>query len=213
MINGADPSLVSYWKFDEGTGTVASDASGNGNSGSLLNGPTWATGHAASAVSLDGVNDYVNIAPKIATLLNSTVAAWFKTTSTAAEDIYSEGSSGDGTPLLRIVVNRSGVGNLGFEHRDNANLMNSIHLPVNANNGAWHHVALVRTALNAWKLYFDGALIASFMGSNPGALTVNRAAIGSLLRTSPSSYFNGQIDEVRLYNRALTQAEVQTIAQ
>ena len=53
--------LVGWWKFDEGSGTVAYDSSGNGNDGNLTNGPTWATGKIGGALSFDGVDDYVEL--------------------------------------------------------------------------------------------------------------------------------------------------------
>src|SRR3990170_7060226 len=54
--------LVGYWAFDEGSGTTAGDSSGNGNNGTLTNGPTWVAGKAGNgAVTLDGVDDRVLI--------------------------------------------------------------------------------------------------------------------------------------------------------
>ena len=62
-------SLVGYWKFDEGTGTLAADSSGHGNNGTLTGGPTWSASPTNSitftnpyALSFDGVDDYVSIA-------------------------------------------------------------------------------------------------------------------------------------------------------
>ncbi len=54
-----------YWKFDEGSGTTASDSSGNSNTGTLTNGPAWATGKYGSAVQFDGVDDYVVTAQNV----------------------------------------------------------------------------------------------------------------------------------------------------
>ena len=73
--------------FNEGSGTVANDASGNGNTGTLQNGPTWTAGKSGSALSFDGVNDTVYIANS--TSLNAvssgvTVAAWVYRSSTQA---------------------------------------------------------------------------------------------------------------------------------
>ena len=53
--------LVGWWKFDEGSGSVAYDSSGNGNDGNLMNGPTWTAGKIRGALSFDGMNDYVLI--------------------------------------------------------------------------------------------------------------------------------------------------------
>jgi hypothetical protein len=58
---GRDKSLVGYWTFDEGSGTIAKDYSGNGNNGTLINGPTWTTGKVGYALSFDGVDDYVQV--------------------------------------------------------------------------------------------------------------------------------------------------------
>src|SRR5438093_12081397 len=54
--------LVGYWSFDDGTGTIASDSSGNGNTAILVNGPIWTSGEIAGALSFDGVDDYVAFA-------------------------------------------------------------------------------------------------------------------------------------------------------
>src|SRR3989344_3375462 len=56
--------LISYWSMNEGTGIVAGDSSGNGNNGTLINGPTWTNGKLGKALDFDGSNnDYVRIAP------------------------------------------------------------------------------------------------------------------------------------------------------
>src|SRR6056297_596327 len=58
-----DPNLVGYWKFDEGSGTTAYDSSGNGNDGTLTNGPIWSTDAREGnySLSFDGVDDYVDV--------------------------------------------------------------------------------------------------------------------------------------------------------
>src|SRR5206468_12056976 len=71
--------LVGYWPFDEGGGSTASDASGSGNTGTLVSGPVWTAGRRGSALVFDGVASYVRVASTPA--LNSyplTVAFWRK---------------------------------------------------------------------------------------------------------------------------------------
>ncbi|MCI0749135.1 MAG: Ig-like domain-containing protein, partial [Nevskiales bacterium] len=75
-VNNAH-GLVGHWKFDEGSGTTASDSSGNGNTGTL-NGPVWVPGAIGRALSFDGINDYVSIPGFNATLLPATLTAWIK---------------------------------------------------------------------------------------------------------------------------------------
>src|SRR5690349_16688012 len=54
-------TVVGYWKLDDGTGTVAADSSGQGNNGTLVNGPTWTAGKVGGALQFDGVNDVVDV--------------------------------------------------------------------------------------------------------------------------------------------------------
>jgi len=61
VAEAADPDLVGWWKLDETSGTTANDATGNGNHGTLFNGPQWVSGVFAGALHLDGSDDYVAI--------------------------------------------------------------------------------------------------------------------------------------------------------
>ena len=54
-------STVGWWRLDETSGSSAADSSGNGNAGTLVNGPTWVGGHAGNALQFDGQNDYVSL--------------------------------------------------------------------------------------------------------------------------------------------------------
>ncbi|MHC4629535.1 MAG: hypothetical protein ACYTDV_21380 [Planctomycetota bacterium] len=77
----ADPSLVGWWRLDDGSGTTATDSSGNGNDGTLTGGPTWALGRLSGALEFDGVDDYVEVPhAQILTVDNEvTVMAWVNT--------------------------------------------------------------------------------------------------------------------------------------
>ena len=72
------PSPVGHWSFDDGVGVTATDLSGNGNTGVLVNEPTWTTGRLGSALSFDGVNDYVEVAHSDSLNLRTelTVSTW-----------------------------------------------------------------------------------------------------------------------------------------
>ncbi|PYQ11137.1 MAG: hypothetical protein DMF80_22470, partial [Acidobacteria bacterium] len=83
-LNGGDPSLIAYLKMDEGSGTTATDSSGNNNAGTLLSGATWTAGTSGQAVALDGVAGYVRIAHNAALdAFPLTAAVWFKTSTTS----------------------------------------------------------------------------------------------------------------------------------
>src|SRR5262245_13005486 len=66
--------LIGYWSFNEGSGTFASDSSGNGNNGTLVNGPIWTSGEIAGALSFDGVDDYVSFASQAQSTIS--ISAW-----------------------------------------------------------------------------------------------------------------------------------------
>ena len=77
----ADPDLVGWWWFEEGTGTTAGDSSGYGNNGTLTGGAGWAAGYFGTALELDGVDGYVDV-PHNETLNTddeATVMAWINT--------------------------------------------------------------------------------------------------------------------------------------
>jgi len=73
---GADPNLVGWWRFDEGTGMTTSDLSGKGNNGTLVGGATWATGRFGGGIQLDGSSGYVSIPDFELTTDTITFAIW-----------------------------------------------------------------------------------------------------------------------------------------
>ena len=64
-------NLKGYWKFDENSGTTATDSAGNGNIGTLTSGAGWGAGQAGSAVSVDGVNDHVQVGAQSSLVMTS----------------------------------------------------------------------------------------------------------------------------------------------
>ena len=82
--NGVDPSLIGWWKFDEASQTIARDASGNGNEGTLRGGPTRVIGMIDGALQFDGQDDYIYIGSVgISGMDRRTVVGWAKATSLA----------------------------------------------------------------------------------------------------------------------------------
>ena len=77
VAEAVDPSLVGWWKFDEGSGSTAADSSGNGNHG-FITGAVWTKGKTGQALDFDGANDYVRIVvnPALNNLNAITMAAW-----------------------------------------------------------------------------------------------------------------------------------------
>jgi hypothetical protein len=203
--------LVLYWKLDESSGTVASDSSGNGNTGSL-NGGTWSSGEFNNGLSFNGSGQYAITANNLSSQFGSgsvTIAVWFK--AVAAGVIVDElGQSSINTgwhdSQLEILSDGSVYARVWS--------MPGVLLG-HANFGQWNHVAL-RYDNAAQKL--DGFLngvqsSGSSSGSKqwPGTLYY---AIGATDTTNLGSgaSFNGVEDDLHIFNRALSAAEIAALA-
>jgi hypothetical protein len=171
-------TLVGHWKFDEASGTTALDSSGNGNRGSVLNGGVWTAGKIGRALSVDGVNDYVNI-PSSANY-NSTVgtwAFWMKTdgmwgtnnsdTSNRAS-IMSRSDAGGAFNGLTIAQWPGGNGSIFLDVKNvSTGVCAGANAVIGVANKAWHHIAVTfsRVSGEQAKIYVDGAEKASCINS------------------------------------------------
>ena len=193
------------WKFDEGSGTVANDSSGNGNHGTIV-GATWTTGDCVSGSQLlfDG-NDYVRKAsPSVALKPSSQVAisAWIKTTATdtGGSEVVSMGDS----YALRVTTD----GNIRFFYYNGSTWSNFTTTGVDVRDGECHHIVGQKTG-SALQVYVDGVLRGSL--NNTGTITYNKGPdffIGKHGNGDTRYDFIGYIDEVCVYNRALSAQEV-----
>jgi hypothetical protein len=192
--------MQAFYKFDEGSGTIANDSTGNGNNGTI-NGATWATGKSGSGLSFDG-NDYVTTTTPSAVLkpsLEVATAAWIKTSSGGGE-ILSMGDS----YALRVQTN----GNIQFFYYNGTTWKSIMTTSVNVLDGAWHHIVGQKTG-TALQIYVDGISKAST--PNTGAIAYTQGTdlfIGKHGNGNTFYGFKGLIDEARVYNRTLTDQEV-----
>jgi glucose/arabinose dehydrogenase/chitodextrinase len=200
------PGLVGAWGFTEGAGTSTADASGRGNSGTLVGGTSWSTqGRYGSALSFNGTNGQVRVADSASLDLTTamTLSAWirpaasqngWRTILQRQTDAYFLNAGNSDGPLRP-----SGGGTFGGNTQY---LSGPTASPVNA----WTYVAFTYDGTTQ-RLYINGTQVASRATTGVVETTDNPLWIGG---NSPyGEYFNGLIDEVRVYNRALTQADVQ----
>ncbi len=196
--------LIGLWHLDEGSGSVAGDTSGNDNGGILINGPEWTSGRINGALRFDGIDDAVEISTSNLDASGGTVALW-----TYAEDFsgvrYLFGHAvGTWSDRIQLYVDNGslclGLGDSHAQHTDIENLALQ----------RWYNIALTWDSGN-YVVYVDG--IAKATGSYTGLSTLSDLAdIGNTGNTSyREEVFNGIIDEVRIYNRALTVDEVMDI--
>jgi hypothetical protein len=194
------PGPVAHWKLDERTGTSAFDSSGNANTGTLTNGPQWATGKFGQALQFDGVDDEVTL-PAIMPTGAYTKAAWvYKTTTGIGNNIIS--APGAGLHALWSSGFDSGKLASGHNYPTSDQVKDTIPLPTNS----WQHAAVTYDGSSVMRLYRNGIEVASATGISPN--TDATVGIGE--------YFNGNrwvgtIDDVRLYNYALTGKQIVSV--
>jgi hypothetical protein len=201
--------LVGLWSFNgpDLSGTTVYDRSGQGNNGTLTNGPTITEGRVGQALSFDGVDDYVNVGS--ASSLNVaagdfSLCAWFKTTGTE-EDMIGKGASTGGYLLMSYLTKLRG-------HVWTTTSANTIDSVAVVNDGSWHFGCQTVDSTKIY-LYIDGILDNSqnLTGTKTG--NSNLVGIGCRIGNgcSASQHFIGTLDEVRIYNRALSATEVQDL--
>jgi hypothetical protein len=207
--------MVSYWKFEEGSGNLVGD-SANGNDG-VLNpiGPIWTTGKVGDALSFDGMDDSVIVSDDESLDIQNqlSIETWIKTTekdklqNIVAKFTYSTGTDNSGYKLNV----HGGLGNtaqIAIGNNDYDYVVGTSDIA----DGQFHHV--VGTYSNGiLKIYVDGVLegtttgAASSIRTNNRPLSIGSREYGNIYDTN--RFFKGTIDEVRIYSRALTGTEVQ----
>ena len=190
--------LVGWWRFDEGSGTVANDSSGYGNDGTFNGDPQWAVGMLGGALEFDGTDDYIEVPDNESLQLweRFTLAAW----------IYQVESSSS------RIIDKIGAGTANGPHLDThpGTKLRScsgtcISTAADHTLEEWHHVAVTFDEGDV-KLYVDGSIEAE--GSAPSPLAGNSLPLRIGADSDGQSLFYGLIDDARVYNRALTEAEI-----
>jgi hypothetical protein len=212
-----DANLVAWWKFDEANGTTAFDSAGS-NNGNLINGPNWTTGTIDGALSFDGINDYVDVPDNAALRFTKSdsfsVCSWVNPVSTG--EILCKMQSGSQHGLFTYEVQWNSTSqSFDFALCNSGNYYIVVVTPSgSAPPGSWYHVTCVYQNKNA-TIYLNGELKGSgYFNSNPSGAADKNLEIGVRAYGSvKENYFNGTLDDVRIYNRALTADEVALLYQ
>jgi hypothetical protein len=213
----ADPNLVVWYKFDEGAGTNAVDWSGHGNHGKIFGDPQWAAGYDGTSLNL-GAGNYVAIQnfhyDNAAGLRGVAVCAWVRTNTGAAQII----ASFDRNEYWRLQINGevAAAGQVGW-HLYNDQGQSDYGSVTRVDDGQWHYICGVFENGRS-TIYIDGEPEpSSVMGSTLGrGRDIRYGYIGTgsestsfnAIPRTPSDYIQGEVDEVRIYDRALTQDEI-----
>jgi len=206
---GPQPELVGWWPFDEGEGTIAYDASGNGNDGVFNGDPQWVPGMIGGALEFNG-DDYVNCGNGESLQIQDqiTITFWFQVDAfqTTWESFLSKGDDsyrasrggGDG--------NATHLGTSGTSTGGGNGYFNGA---VIVTGGDWHHYAGSYDGASG-KIYIDGVLDTESAGTGQINISSYDFWIGSNSQNT-DRLLHGIMDDVRLYNRALTEEEISIV--
>jgi hypothetical protein len=190
---------ANYQSYVSGS-TTWRDLSGNNNSGSLVNGPTYNSGNAGSIV-FDGTNDYVNCGTNSSLDFgtgSATIGAWFKT----SNNVGALCTKRQGTGFQLYVFS-------GRLYADGAGTPTGVYSTANVNTNIWKYGVVVYDRSGGLiRLYVNGnadgtTALGGTTLTDTGSCNIGRATLGA-----PGDYFNGIISQVSVYNRALSASEV-----
>ncbi len=228
--------LVGYWKFDEGSGSSAADASGNGNTGTLQptgSGPTWQSGAACksgSCLLFDGLDDFVNVANEFNFDFERTnpfsIALWVKPNVADTSIQTPVAKMRIAAPMRgwNFTTNYDGnfgrnpaPGFIGFQLAGDWDAGNRIAVyssaVTNLNNGSWHHYVVTcdgSSTAAGIKIHQDGQplpITTQFDNLTLSMLNDINVFLGSR-DTHDFGPYAGHSDQNRIYNRALSASEV-----
>ena len=207
-VNVVPTGLRAAYAFQEGSGTTTADASGNVNTGTLTNGPVWTTqGKYGNGLTFDGLNDFVSV-PDNATLDlggTGTIEAWVRLNAINRwNSVVAKGNSNsDPAHNYAMEITDANIILCILGNGTSSRVLSSS-TPMTA--GQFRHLACTWNGTTL-SLYIDGVLNTSVTQNLTPAGNTSPLYIGQF--GGNSDRLSGIIDEVRIYNRALSQAEIQ----
>jgi len=214
--NTSPPSvgLAAAYGFNEGSGTTVTDASGNGNTGTI-SAATWtSSGKNGKALSFNGTSSYVNLGnPASLKLTGSmTLEAWVMATGNPYDDGQIIAKSDSASPLVGWQLKTSpdtGVRTFGIAISANGSSNTQRYSKTVLALNTWYHVAGVYNAsAKTLDIYVNGVLDDGVLKGTVPSVQFDPNTNVSIGRRSGGFYFNGTIDDVRVYNSALSQTQI-----
>jgi hypothetical protein len=206
-----EAELVAYWSFDEGSGSVFYDESGNGNHG-IITGGSFADGISGTALSLDGINDYAD-ATDFDIDDDFSISLWINPSSTEYQQAFlgKHTSNADNLILIGYYESDGPYKGYSFNIRDNAYREGII-------TTDWQHLVYVGKKINPSLtnviVYKDGELLwVHDLNSIVGDVSGKPWTIGQDWdwSTPRTDFFNGLIDEIKIFNGIINQKEIEEL--
>ncbi len=222
-VDPGTEGLMLHLPLDTASRGVTKDSSDNGLDGTLFGEPIFVEGVDIMALQLDGVDDYVDCGNPSALDFGTgdfTISAWINMTATERGTVYAKGGDNSGGIRYTFAMGEgNNDGKMTLTTDDDSTKVQAMGGTI-VNDGAWHHVAAMRSGTDLL-VYVDGVLdgtntvpegydLSGTSQANAliGAITDARDATGATLE----KFFAGIIDDVRVYNRALSAEEVLFLA-
>jgi len=207
--NALGANAVGLWGFNEGAGTTVFDSSGYGNNGSINGGASYTAGILGYALSFDGVDDYADVGTPVSFggILYPTFEAWvYPLTSSVSIMLQDKDSAGY---RMRLAINSNNK--VFFEiHPKGTNIISSTSITLNF----WNHIVVTYDGAKG-KIYINGVQDSNTFSKvgTWATQTTYPFLIGKSVGDSAftAGYFNGLIDEVRVYGQALSAFEIQKL--
>jgi hypothetical protein len=222
VSSGGPVGLVAAFGFEELTGTTVIDSSPLPRIGTILGGAARVAGKIGRALSFDGDNDQVTVpdtallGTKLDLTNGMTIEAWVNPSSMAGwESVVYKDRDIQGSGLLTYALyahdggtNTPPAGYVRTNGIADRGIQGLAPLPLNT----WSHIAVTYTTGvgvgSTLRFYVNGGLVRTLTGGNQNILTSNRPLHIGASNAQDPEFFNGMIDEVRIYNRALSAAEI-----
>jgi hypothetical protein len=207
-LHQAGPNLVGWWKLDDGGGTAAKDSSHafKGNNGKLVGKPKWVKGRKGGALQLNG-NQYVSLGDILqGSYAEISIACWVKHGQSQWQNIV-ERSVWDKSDGIGLMMDYNGT-SVTFGHYGIVGASSK----VNVQDNQWHHVAGSMRQSGSdyvYSIYVDGKLDNTATNSLGLTPAEHGWAIGA--RYDGTWGYRGLVEDVRIYNRALSASEIQAI--
>jgi hypothetical protein len=170
------------------------------------------------SLSFDGANDHVTASPVTSSAQQGTVSAWIKTSTAATKEVLCQTNTTSDTTYLFLSIDSGGYPRLGWQSGSSRLFKRG---STQVNDGNWHHVVYISDG-SAWKIYVDGADEGTLTtvisgGASDGSWygdlpSINALRIGCQERNlGTTSFFNGNIDEVAIWDSALSSSDITSI--
>ena len=220
LISSSNATLLAHWTFDENSGTTAADSSGNGLTATLAGATgSWVPGQAGSGYQLGGTNSRFELADSstLQTTGAVTVAAWIKPFAASSFGVIAGIDQTGGTSNDMYSLKTTGGDNLNFQvigSGTNVNLTGDTLMSLSNNGADWVHVAGVYNPTSGFAgLYVNGSEVASTPSVPSSIQSVGTPfQIGHNASDSGGFPYLGAVDDVRVYDEALSESQIGALA-